>query len=69
MSEESEKLYNLGFEHGLEEGIALSKMGISIECAKAVTRMLQDDLPVEKIALYQNISIDDVRKIEDIMLY
>lgn len=57
MSAEAEELYNLGIEDGMEKGAAKSTTA-------AVIRMLQDKLPVEKIAVYQNMSVDEVRKIE-----
>lgn len=61
MSAEAEELYNLGIEDGMEKGAAQSTTA-------AVIRMLQDKLPVEKIAVYQNMSVDEVRKIEAQML-
>ncbi|MCD8014559.1 MAG: hypothetical protein LUG99_15570 [Lachnospiraceae bacterium] len=79
MSTEAEKLYNLGVEDGMEQGIekgikkgiergiAQSEMNQAKEKAAAVIRMLQDKLPVEKIAGYQNMTIDEVRKIEAMM--
>ncbi|MCD7745332.1 MAG: hypothetical protein LUI13_08655 [Lachnospiraceae bacterium] len=73
MSKEAENLYNLGveegrekgIEQGIEQGIAQSEKNKAKETAKAVMRMLKDDIPVEKIALYQNLSIEDVLKIRE----
>lgn len=60
MCAEAEKLYKLGLEDAQEQSMK--------EKVEAVIRMLQDKLPVEKIAVYQNISIDEVRRIEAEML-
>ncbi|MCD7884766.1 MAG: hypothetical protein LUI87_13840 [Lachnospiraceae bacterium] len=56
MCAEAEKLYKLGLEDAKEQSMKKK--------AEAVIRMLQDKLPVEKIAVYQNMSIDEVREIE-----
>ncbi|MCD7745334.1 MAG: Rpn family recombination-promoting nuclease/putative transposase [Lachnospiraceae bacterium] len=71
MSKEAENLYNLGveegrekgIEQGIEQGIAQSEKNKAKETAESVMRMLKDEVPVEKIALYQNLSIEDVLKI------
>ncbi|MCD8396996.1 MAG: hypothetical protein LUD12_07440 [Lachnospiraceae bacterium] len=64
MCAEAEKLYNLGVEDGIEQGIEQSEMNQAKEKAEAVIMMLQDKLPIEKIAAYQKMPIDEVRKIE-----
>ncbi len=73
MSAEAEELYNLGFKDGMEQGMKKGiKISIKLNQANnkeaAVMRMLQDKLPVEKIVVYQNMSVDEVRKIEAQML-
>ena len=55
MCEVAERLYNQGIECGLEQG----SMGKAREIALS---MYADDMPVEAIAKYANVSIELVRK-------
>ncbi|MCD7764585.1 MAG: hypothetical protein LUI14_15650 [Lachnospiraceae bacterium] len=65
MSAEAEELYNLGVEDGIEKGIAQSEKNQAKEKEATVIRMLKDKMPVEKIAIYQNMPVEEIHKIEE----